>query len=233
MKYIAKQGAPIMLTRWFEGQRDEQGVYINVRYRHLPSELKQQIHEQLILEQGTLCCYTGRRISIRNSHIEHFLPQNQCTNHEDVAYTNLLAAFGTEKHKEAYGAHAKAGWFDAELLISPLREECDDCFKFDRAGRIKPTDFKPLASKTTIEKLRLDHFSLTEMRQKAIEEALFKQKLGIKNLERVAQLIYNRNSTGQYRQFCFAIGQVAAQAIQSAKRRAKVKQMQNKARSRR
>lgn len=230
MKYIAKGNAPAVLTRWFEGQKNEQGEYINVTYRmDLPPYVKQIIHQQLISEQGALCCYTGLRITEANSHIEHFFPLHQCHNHEDVDYANLLAAFGTDKKQELFGAHMKAGWYDRVLLINPMRQSCESSFKFDKIGGIKAAHPDNVAAKTTIKKLKLDHPSLIEMRKQAIDSALYRQQLGIRKLEQLSQSFCSLNQEGKYRPFCFVIAQVAARSLEGAKRRARQKQTLNKA----
>lgn len=233
MKYIAKQNPPAELKRWFEGQKDEHGKYVNVRYGNLPTELKQRIHDLLIAEQGALCCYTGLRISRKNSHIEHLLPQALCDNYEDVAYNNLLAAFGTERKRISYGAHIKGSWYDSDLLVNPLRKGCEDCFRFDRTGKIKASSVNVKAARTTIEKLCLDHSSLTELRQQAIGAALSQPKTSIRKLEQIAAAYCTPDASGRFRPFCFVVAQVATRSVASAKRRSKQKQSQNKSRKKR
>ncbi|MEM7535040.1 MAG: retron system putative HNH endonuclease [Chloroflexota bacterium] len=227
MKYIEKRNAPAELTRWFAGQKSGRGEYINASYHHLPSSIKQAIHKRLIGEQGALCCYTGRRISKQNSHIEHFLPRSQCHHHEDVEYANLLAAYGTDQAQVPYGAHVKAGWFDHDHLVDPRRKGCESYFKFDKHGRVKPVSSTHDAATVTIQKLNLNHPSLVEMRGQVIKEVLFSKAIGIKQLKRIAETFCLPNKKGHYRPFCFAVTQVAAQSMKSSIRRSKQNRTNN------
>ena len=91
MKYIRKGPSPRELREWFKPAED--GRRINRGYDDMPTNVKNAVKERLLDEQGGLCCYTGMRVSLQNSHIEHFKPQKLCTDHEDVDYMNLLAAY--------------------------------------------------------------------------------------------------------------------------------------------
>jgi uncharacterized protein (TIGR02646 family) len=216
MKHITKMAPPRRLHRWFDSQPLEEGRRINCGYVHMPGDVKQIVKHQLISEQGGLCCYTGIRINNQKSHIEHFMPQSLCQNHEDVAYDNLLAAYpGDNAQRCPYGAHEKANWYDGDLLVNPLRPDSESRFRFNLDGQIIPAQESDQAATETIKKLCLYHGSLTEMRKQAIEAALFhkNQHLREAQLRRIITNYCQRDSNQLFRPFCFVIMQAAQELL--------------------
>jgi len=227
MKHIVKGNTPQELRHWFDHQLIEDGRRINCGYSHMPGDVKRAIKQRLLAEQGGLCCYTGLKVDEDGSHIEHFKPQSLCENHEDVDYVNLLAAYpGDNTLKCPYGAHAKADWYSAELLVSPLRRDCERRFRFDLLGQITPEDENDQAAVETIKRLCLDHDSLTEMRKQAIDGTLFRRDhpLSVAHLQRLANSYCERNHRQQFPEFCFVIVQAAQVLILKAERERRRKQ---------
>lgn len=77
-------------------KRNEPRVLVEARlsgatYRTLDATTKRELQEQLVDEQGGLCCYCMARIRPDTCRIEHFLPQSAFPT-ETLTYTNLLAA---------------------------------------------------------------------------------------------------------------------------------------------
>lgn len=233
MKHIIKRSTPHELRRWFDGQPLEDGRRINCGYGDMPGDIKHAVKQQLILEQGGLCCYTGIRINNQKSHIEHFKPQNLCQNYEDVKYNNLLAAYpGGNAQRCPYGAREKNNWYDVELLVNPLRADCENRFRFDSLGQITSAQEDDQAAKETIKNLRLYHGSLTETRKKVIETALFHkhQPLREAQLLRITESYCQRNSKQLFNPFCFVIIQAARELLRRAERRRKRKQFSHQRR---
>lgn len=232
MKHIQKRNLPAELRRWIEGQPIENGQHLNCRYEDMPSEVKRIVKQRLLEEQGSLCCYTGIYIGENDSHIEHFKPQTHCVSHEDVDYNNLLAAYPNEHREQQYGrckygAHAKADWYDENLLISPLHGNCESRFKYNVSGKIAPANEGDLAAVETIERLGLANESLAELRKQAIERALFRtghQSLSTQQLRNIAQSYCTRDHQQNFRAFCFVIAQAAQQLLRQAERERKRKQ---------
>ena len=221
MKYIQKGSTPQELTDWFEDQPVVDGQRINCGYGDMPSDVKDVVKQQLLEEQGGLCCYTGMRVDAQNSHVEHFKPQSRCEEHEDVCYTNLLAAYpGTTTHRCLFGARAKDNWYDKNLLVSPLHQSCETKFLFKQFGEIVPRDNEDAAAVETIERLRLNDSYLEEMRRSRIEEALFPDDLFLRKdeIQRLVQRLDRRNLNGQFLAFCFVIKDVAQDILRKAER---------------
>lgn len=224
MKYISKGAPPTELRRWFEQQPVEDGYRLNCGYRQMPSDVKAIVKQRLLEEQGRLCCYTGRRVDEHSSHIEHFKPQSRCTNHEDVDYNNLLAAFpgDNEKRKCAYGAHARDNC-DESLLISPLHPSCENSFRFDEYGKIRAANNNDQRAQETIKRLRLCDQSLTELRRQAIETALYRKKQPISpaQLQTIVERYCLRDRNGYFFPFCYVIVQAAQELLKKAERKRK------------
>lgn len=210
MKYIQKQQQPAALIAWTHAKAlDAEGRPMDWSYDDVPEELRDAIKEGLIWEQGGLCCYIGRVITTRSSHIEHLKPQELCVNHEDTDYANLLAAYPAPNTPRcAYGAHAKDNWYDEHLFVHPLRIDCESRFRYNDNGKIKSANDNDRAAIETISHLRLDHKEITEMRKAAIGEALFSgPQLTKGQVQRLIAAMDERNANGSFRKFCFVIKQ--------------------------
>lgn len=239
MKYITKEQEPESLRGWFENQFDQEGNRLGCDYYNdLPSDIKRDLKDHLLREQGFLCCYTGILIDTDTSHIEHLKPYSKCRdekNYEDVNYLNLVAAYPgsnyNPKHDEVnqpsqknkkdskkcpFGAHAKDNWYEVGKFVTPLDQDCEDRFKFYDDGKVEAQDEQDTATKETIKKLVLDHQRLIDLRKEAIKEALFPDdiELDISDIRTIANGLYSqRNQDGKFSEFCFVIEQIAKQLI--------------------
>ncbi len=74
----------------------------------------------------------------------------------------MVACFSSDGGdiSHGYGAPVKGSWWDRELFVSPLSEDCERRFTFSWSGRINPNPKDHAASKKTIEILGLDHDNL-------------------------------------------------------------------------
>jgi uncharacterized protein (TIGR02646 family) len=215
MKHITKGKSPKELTQWFNAQPSNDQGKINCRYSNLPSDVRAIVKQHLISEQGHICCYTGSRISETRSHIEHLKPQScYFEHHEDVDYHNLLAAYpGSAAGQCAYGAHAKADWYHEEQFISPLSPHCETAFQFNLDGEITAHSAHRTAAQTTIDQLKLTDSSLTELRKQAIQTLLFESEISLKQAKELLEKMYDRNTKGQFRPFCFVLKQACEKYI--------------------
>ncbi|MDT9181948.1 retron system putative HNH endonuclease [Limnospira sp. PMC 289.06] len=244
MKYIKKEQEPEKLRSWFNNQYDEEGNRLGCDYYDdVPSDVKRDVKEHLLKEQGFLCCYTGILIDTENSHIEHLKPYSICRNeknYEDVNYFNLVTAYPGRNYKSQedendeddelnqpskknknskkcpFGAHAKENWYERDNFVTPLQLDCEDRFKFDDFGKVQATNHQDTAAQITIEKLVLNHQRLIDLRKAAIDEAIFPIdiELDASDIQKIANGLYSqKNEEGKFRQFCLAIEQVARQLI--------------------
>ncbi|CDM98101.1 MAG: TIGR02646 family protein [Limnospira sp. PMC 1291.21] len=239
MKYIKKEQEPEKLRSWFNNQYDQEGNRLGCDYYNdVPSDVKRDLKDHLLGEQGFLCCYTGILIDTDTSHIEHLKPYSICRdekNYEDVNYLNLVTAYPGRNYKSQddevnqpskkskknskkcpFGAHAKDNWYELDNFVTPLESDCEDRFKFDNSGKVEATNHQDTAAQITIEKLVLNHERLIDLRRAAIDEAIFPPdtELDESDIKEIANGLYSqKNAEGKFAQFCFVIEQIAKQLV--------------------
>jgi uncharacterized protein (TIGR02646 family) len=217
MKYIIKGNPPASLQRWFTRQHG-----INCSFEDMPTAIKAEVKTRLLEEQGYLCCYTGKRIDMQSSHIEHLKPQalsRRDGDHEDVEYNNMLAAFPKEDNPPCpYGAKKRGDWYSPEF-VHPLRRDCEQRFKFNLKGEISPRENNDLDAAETIKRLGLDDKYLDDDREEAIDELLFREKISEAQAKRLREQIMQRDSRGRFRAFCFVLEQACAEYIRRLEKR--------------
>ncbi|MDX2254175.1 MAG: retron system putative HNH endonuclease [Pseudanabaenaceae cyanobacterium bins.39] len=206
MRYIKKGQEPTSFTEWKSQENDNwQPTYSDLR-----GQIKADVHDALLKEQGYTCCYCGMKINIDISHIEHLQPQNEkdpekAKNLElAIDFSNLLASCGfSEKYKisdpeQKYETvlhclqHCGCKRGNNLLSVSPLQVDCADFFRYTGSGEIRPTeDFdKKQAALETIHILNLNYGNLVAMREEAIailnelwKKAILKNLLKAKDLK--------------------------------------------------
>ena len=169
MKHIVKSDEPEPFTRWkASGSKDWQP-----EYGSMPSEIKGAVKSALMADQGCICCYCENSISDRDSHIEHFRPQNDSTVNP-LDFDNMLCSCQNQtiKGKPLHCGHRKGAWFDQDMLLSPLERNCEGRFSFSGIGEITPRNKDDQAASETINRLGLGIPKLNDMRAKAIEPFL-------------------------------------------------------------
>lgn len=211
MKHILKRTQPQELIAWTRAKStDDEGQDLAWGYNDMPADVRHAVKASLVQEQGNLCCYTGRRIFLETSHIEHLKPQSVCVGHEDTAYTNLLAAYPSSNPgtpRCPYGAHVKEDWYDPHLFIHPLRRDCEVRFRYRSSGKVVPADPKDRCAIETIEKLCLNNPQIVQMRKAAIEATVYRERLTKIQTKRLIAQLEQRDGHGKYREFCFVIKQ--------------------------
>ncbi|MEI6777996.1 MAG: retron system putative HNH endonuclease [Chloroflexales bacterium] len=210
MKYITKRPQPQALIAWTRTRSEDDEQATTWTYDDMPGGVRESIKRSLIAEQGGLCCYTGRRITLETSHIEHLKPQAACIGHEDTDYTNLLAAYPSSAPNTPgcpYGAHRKANWHEPELFVHPRRQDCEVRFRYRDTGKVVATRPDDAAVVTTIRQLGLDHPQLEQMRKAAIYAAIYDEELTKSQAQRLLAAMDQRDGQGQFHEFCFVLKQ--------------------------
>ena len=221
MRKITKTHPPPEdLNKWCEDNQDANHSYGDLRGTCAHKSLK----VNLLKEQGYLCAYTGQKINGDLSHIEHLKPQSQCGEWEDVDYRNLVACFpkngGDISH--GYGAPVKADWWDEQLFVSPLSDDCECRFRFTFHGKICPTTEGDEGAKTTIEELRLDNEKLRGLRESRIgaffgwSHRTSTKPLSVEDANTMLKNIEQADANGQLTEFCFVLKQLLPRYINEA-----------------
>lgn len=215
MRRVRKTHPPQSLRHWIAANRE----LPNFNYDTLPSRVKADLKKQLLAEQGFICAYTGLGIVDTLSHIEHLKPQCECEPGEDVAYRNLLACFPRDGGDTSYGygSPIKGDWWNEDLFISPLMDECSRRFSFAWSGRVEPNPRSHRAAGETIRRLGLGSKSLVSLRRSAIKGffgfGMNQERISKQEARRLLSWIDNCNANGERRPFCFVFAQLLPKYI--------------------
>lgn len=201
MKYITKDPEPQEIIDWKENDKMFQRGKPN--WNRLKASHKESLRNSTLTEQGHICCYCERRVSLQDSHLEHLKPQEKSPEAQ-IEYTNLLCScqLEIEKGEPRHCGNNKGSWFDNELFISPLDANCETRFKYTMQGEILAYNENDIAAKTTIEKLKLDLPKLNDLRRKAVEPFM-DGDLSLDEINKLVEgyLIEKDKNEGKYNQF--------------------------------
>lgn len=163
MKHVVKGAAPQAFDDWKALATDNW----TPSYTDLQNPEKAVLHAALLVEQGHVCCYCGRRIALIDSHIEHFRPQEA---RPDLAldYENLLASCVRSPCIPLHCGHAKSNTFDETSYIAPLEAGCEYRFEYTPEGKIKSTDPTDAPAEYMLSLLELGIKSLNNRRKNVI-----------------------------------------------------------------
>ncbi len=201
MRFIDKGTAPAAFLAW----RDQADEEWQPSYRDLRNPQKQTLKEALLAEQGGLCCYCGRQVSVDNSHIEHFRPQGRYQALA-LAYENLHASCLRDRKADIplHCGHAKDEQFDEARQISPLDADCEQRFLYTMLGEIVPTDRDDAPAIYMIEILALDSPVLNAQRLDVLSRVFddaFLATMTSEDLEALTQAYRRRDRDGKMEPF--------------------------------
>ena len=187
MKKIDKGVSPDWFESWKSDFRVKNGREPHYEGDFLNDEFeagvrRRKLKENLIKEQGKICCYCMGRIDMDTAHIEHFWPKGVSQYADrDLDYNNLFACCEGKRvtQKDAdllvtwdeHCGHKKEDWYD-ENMIMPTDYRIEDLFTYYDNGEIHPIGRKTttnIASKMK-SALGLDSFHLKRNRKEAIDQ---------------------------------------------------------------
>jgi len=163
MKYIRKVSEPSDFTAW-KHQNPQMG-WEEFKGRTACHHLR----DSLLEEQGYICCYCEREIDENRGHFEHLMPRSYIENdvaeghQKELDYHNIVfscAKINTpvdEKGDRITCGHQKGDWFDKNMFVSPLQENCESFFRYKNDGLVVPENC-PDSNKAqeTIDRLKLN-----------------------------------------------------------------------------
>ncbi len=195
MKGVVKNGAPASLEDWLSLENEEW----KPTYGSFSGAPKHQTHEALLKEQGGVCVYCGKRLSLdrSDSHIEHFRPQTtyNATTPPDLTleYYNLIVScgpndlpIGHQDRKPVICGEAKSDWFDENEHVHPADQNCPERFSYGLSGAALAADSQDGAANRMIEVLRLNDDSLVYERGvllTGLEEAIVSGEIDLTTKE--------------------------------------------------
>lgn len=213
MKKIDKEDSP----EWFETWKKDYKS-INGRIPHYKNEFssddpdgnmrRRKLREQLIKEQGYICCYCMKRISLDHSHIEHFWPQTHFPQ-MDLEYSNMFASCNGDGIIELDGhcGHKKEDWWRADM-IPPTESVIEKIFRYSVDGKIHsmPRKATTVVAQDMITQMGLNSYHLKRNRREAIEgsEVFDEEEYSDEDIRNFIDYYLNKDN-GRYVPYCMAI----------------------------
>jgi uncharacterized protein (TIGR02646 family) len=161
MKQIVKLNEPNSLL--------EHRANAHSNFDNIPSNIKEQLRQNLLSEQGYICCYCMKRIPESNPpnlKVEHFCCQAD-NEHLQLTYSNLFASCtGNEgQPKKIQTCDTKKG--NSRLTINPISypPNCETLFKFNAEGEISSVNDDAEINRQINEILNLNMQTLKDNRR--------------------------------------------------------------------
>lgn len=202
MKRINKGLEPSDFSEWKALDK----MSSNPNWNRVPAEQRESVHRSLMYEQGFICCYCEASITTDDSHIEHFRPKDKKKYPQlQLDYDNLHCSCQRDQAsgEPRHCGHKKGSWFNDELLVSPMAEDCEEKFNFLGDGQILPHQ-GDAAAKETIKRLSLNISKLQALRAAAVEAVI---ESNLPNAE-IQSLVTTRDTEGRFVGYCTTIKQV-------------------------
>jgi len=199
MKEIVKSKEPTSLTTYREDiSKDDLAKF--EKFDTAPSDVKDELRESLLAEQGYICCYCMQRVEFKNSKIEHFKSRSE-HRREQLNYSNLfVACLGGEGNSPIKQfCDTKKG--NKKLKYLNLLTNIEMRIEYKKDGTIFSKELN--VDNELNEILNLNYKLLQKNRKKALEELRTNLKdWKISTLKSNLTKYQNRNSKGKYRPFC-------------------------------
>ncbi|WP_300674961.1 retron system putative HNH endonuclease [Desulfoluna sp.] len=204
MKHIVKGIEPQAFEAW-KGLASEDW---HPDYAGLSGPAKKAVKTALMVEQGWICCYCERRLTDKDSHIEHFQPQSDPAV-DPLDFSNMLCSCQNhvKKGEPRHCGNLKGNWFDEDLLVSPVDASCEGRFSFAGNGHVQAADSNDTAAIMTIQRLGLNISKLIALRANALSPFL-DDSLTQDEFERFVHGYLQLNSSGMYGEFWTTIRSV-------------------------
>jgi len=201
VKQILKSKEPISLIT-YRASISKKDLSSLEKFDTAPSKVKDELREQLLEEQGFICCYCMNRIEFRNSKIEHFNPRS-LFREEQLDYHNLfIACLGGEGHtSNAQSCDTKKG--NHQLKHINLLSDIEKSIEYRKDGVIYSTNCDIDSELNQI--LNLNYKLLQNNRKEALNQLfidLKKRGWDISNLKSTLEKYKHKNSKGKYRPYC-------------------------------
>lgn len=207
MKHVVKDSSPAEFDAW----KDHANADWQPTYAALQNPQKRILHTALLNEQGWVCCYCGRSVTLEDSHIEHFRPQHTYEALQ-LSYDNLHAscvrAAAPTPDRPLICGHAKGNEFNEELHIAPVEPGCEARYLYTQDGGICPADPGDSRAAYMARVLALDESPLRSGRREVLKvfDPVFLETATIDELMRLRDAYRARDAAGRL----LAFGHVAA-----------------------
>jgi uncharacterized protein (TIGR02646 family) len=168
---------------------------------------KENLKNSLLQEQGYLCCYCLKRISLDCMEIEHFKPQSKSPGSQ-LDYSNLLASCQGNRGQPKRLQHCNARKSEEEITLNPADsiKNCEDFLHYSSSGKITSEDVQIDSELNDILNLNLD--TIVKNRKAALDIIVFQLNKKFKHKEWSKEEIKSKlrewqvkNSQGKYQEY--------------------------------
>ncbi|WP_175927394.1 retron system putative HNH endonuclease [Burkholderia cepacia] len=214
MKYVAKGASPAAFEAWKDQANDDW----QPTYSDLQNPEKRALHTALLDEQGWVCCYCGRSVTLEDSHIEHFRPQHSYGALQ-LRYDNLHAscvrAAEPTPDRPLICGHAKGREFNEDLHIAPIDPGCEARYIYSQDGAIRPTDLGDAQAIEMARVLALDLPILRAGRSEVLKvfDSAFLETASVDELTQLRDAFRRQDDTGRLPAFGHVVARYAEQCL--------------------
>jgi len=215
MKWIDKRTPLSSFEQWKSSFAKTKGRA--PQFDDLIGEPRQTLKENLLKEQGYICCYCMSEIDLWNVHIEHFIPRSAPKRDPakylgqdiELGYENLfLSCEGEHFQRDRCGRYKDDD--PADNLLSPANPLSDSVFEYTVDGHISSK--KPQAA-NLITAANLESAALIRHRDTAIYTSGFFDDDFEEKKEDLLRLYESKDEQGAFTPFCMAILYIMENAL--------------------
>jgi len=228
LKQIIKGKEPLSLIQ-YRASISKKDLKTLEKFDTVPSNIKDELREKLLEEQGFICCYCMSRIDYNYSKIEHFKPRS-IYREKQLDYSNLfIACCGTKiDKKEFYDCKTpKKKYIEKDLYCDTkkankelnhinLLTNIENNLKYKKDGQIFSDNSNINEELNDI--LNLNYAILKRNREDALSQLFIELKKSnwtISNLKLTLEKYKQKNSKGKYRPYCEMIVYFLTKKLQS------------------
>lgn len=161
MIYIKKEKEPRKLIQYKKQKF--------ASFKDMPLDIKEEVRDKLLNEQGFLCCYCMRRINNDNTKIEHWDPQS-CNPQAQLDYKNMLAACNGHEGPKIENQTCDTRKGDSKISITPLNKQAMSTIYYKGNGIIGSQDER--YNEDINLRLNLNHGNIVSARREAINAVI-------------------------------------------------------------
>ena len=201
MRQIIKTKEPLSLTR-YRASIPKQDLESLEKFDTSPSEVKDELRNILLEEQGFICCYCMDRVEFHHSKIEHFKPRSLFRG-EQLDYSNLFVACLGGEGRTLVNQHCDTKKGKRALNTINLLSSIETNINYRKNGEIFSTN--EYIDKELNDILNLNYKDLKTNREKVLYQVLLeleKDNWTTSSLKNNLKKYKHKNSKGKYRPYC-------------------------------